>query len=137
MTKLTTLTFLAAGLLLGACSDDDNTTTNGNNQHQDATVQKDGTSQIDAATNQDASGPWTCEQIGNCANECGTDIDCVNDCRSHGCQSAQETFSQLMNCVITNCSNECMQHPQSTDCNDCRTSKCKDETQACYDNTCD
>ncbi len=133
MTRFPIFALLTAGLLLGACSDDDNTSNA--NQHQDATVQEDATSQIDAATGEDASGPWTCEQIGNCANECGTDINCVNDCKSKGCDSAQQAFSDLMTCVIQNCA-DCMTDPQSQACNDCRTSKCGTETQACYDNTC-
>lgn len=142
---------LVLSAVFAACSDDDNSSNNNTNQNTnnrvdaavyedaaqqaDAAEQKDAAQQPDVMTTQDAGSDWTCEQIGNCANQCGTDINCVNECKSHGCASAQQAFGDLMSCVLQKC-NMCITDPQSQECVNCRNTECQAETQACIDNTC-
>jgi hypothetical protein len=122
--------FLAAGVV--GCGDDDS---GNNNQQQDAAL-SDAAPPTDGTTGGDGDTEWDCSQIGLCAADCGTDFGCLNDCKNHGCQSAQDAYDAVQNCVLADCFMECAGDPQGQECQDCRNANCPTEIAACEANTC-
>lgn len=83
-----------------------------------------------------SSSPWSCEQIGSCADQCGIDQKCMDKCASHGCVSAKSAFAALSACGESKCMFACMFDPASSGCESCINSKCAAQLAACAGNKC-
>ena len=122
---------LVAGLGFAACSDDDSSGNNNQQIDADASVQEDATAEVDGSNE-----PWNCSEIGACAQECESEMACVQACKAKGCDSAQEAFGDLMTCVMQNCLTPCGNEGSEEECNTCMAEHCSDQQTACTSNTC-
>lgn len=110
------------------CNDDDPCTVDAPDDHGDCMHVAD-----------PACNPTTddvCTTVMTCAQACATDYDCIQTCKTRGCQSAQETSQALLACTFTNCAAMCVANPTSGLCLTCIANFCPAESQACIDNTC-
>ncbi len=77
----------------------------------------------------------TCGEVVTCAQGCGADFNCAQTCVASGCATAQQLAVDLMNCVFSNCLNECSD-PASLTCQVCMGTSCSTEAAACLADTC-
>ena len=77
----------------------------------------------------------TCGEINSCMNTCPDgDQACYQACYDSGSADGKAKFDALMNCLETNCLNECGSSGNPTDCNACADANCADEMDACFTN---
>jgi hypothetical protein len=83
-----------------------------------------------------APSGWSCLDIGECAEGCGVNLDCVEACKVRGCDEAMAVFDELSDCGIDKCWTSCLGGSTTETCHNCNNDKCGAETTTCEETLC-
>ncbi len=78
----------------------------------------------------------TCGDVLACAQACGGDFGCVQECQAAGCATAQPLAEDLLGCLIGSCASDCGADPTGPACQACLEANCATELAACLADDC-